>query len=146
MSNRFAKDSAEILLKKFQAGQVDRRGFLTALAALGLGVTLRPSTGNAAENEIVLCNWGGVAVDAFQKAFGGPFTAKTGMKLVIDGAGPAIGSVRTMVDRPATMSSRSTTASSTRTRFPILRRNSASATMRLPTSCSTIRKPPGPRS
>ncbi len=32
-------------------------------------------------------------------SFGGPFTAKTGMKLVIDSAGPAIGAwVRTMVD------------------------------------------------
>ena len=98
MSNRFSKDAAEILLQKFQAGHVDRRGFLTALGALGLGVALRPGTASAAENEIVLCNWGGVAVDAFQQAFGGPFTAKTGMKLVIDGAGPAIGSVRTMVD------------------------------------------------
>ncbi len=98
MTHRFAKDQAEVLLQKFRDGHVDRRGFLTALAVLGLGVALRPGTAEAAEGEIVLCNWGGIAVDAFQEAFGGPFTAKTGMKLVIDGAGPAIGSVRTMVD------------------------------------------------
>lgn len=98
MTNRFAKDSAEILLQKFNEGHVDRRGFLASLAALGLAVGLRPGSAEAADGEIVLCNWGGVAVDAFQEAFGGPFTSKTGMKLVIDGAGPAIGSVRTMVD------------------------------------------------
>lgn len=98
MTHRFAKDQAEVLLQKFRDGHVDRRGFLAALAALGLGVALRPGTAQAAEGEIVLCNWGGIAVDAFQEAFGGPFTAQTGMKLVIDGAGPALGSVRTMVD------------------------------------------------
>lgn len=98
MTNRFSKDSAEILLQKFNEGHVDRRGFLAGLAALGLAIGLRPGAAEAADGEIVLCNWGGVAVDAFQEAFGGPFTKQTGMKLVIDGAGPAIGSVRTMVD------------------------------------------------
>jgi putative spermidine/putrescine transport system substrate-binding protein len=98
MTNRFAKDSADILLRRFSEGGIDRRGFLAALGALGLSVALRPGAAQAAENEVVLCNWGGAAVDAFQQAFGGPFSAKTGMKLVIDGAGPAIGSVRTMVD------------------------------------------------
>lgn len=97
MTSRFAKDAAEIVLRKFRDGQLDRRGFLAALGALGLSVALRPGTAHAAENEIVLCNWGGTAVDAFQKAYGIPFTAKTGMKLVIDGAGPSNGAIRTMV-------------------------------------------------
>lgn len=98
MTNYFAKDAAEILLQKFRAGQVDRRDFLSALGALGLGLSLRPGIAYGADDEVVLCNWGGVAVDAFQEAFGGPFTAQTGMKLVIDGAGPSTGAVRTMVD------------------------------------------------
>ena len=76
MSNRFSKDAAEILLQKFQSGHVDRRGFLTGLGALGLAVALRPGTASAAENEVVLCNWGGAAVDAFQEAYGEPFTSQ----------------------------------------------------------------------
>ena len=98
MTSRFAKDSADIVLEQFRTGTIDRRTFLAALGGLGLAVALRPGTATADANEIVLCNWGGAAVDAFQKAFGTPFTAKTGMKLVIDGAGPSTGAIRTMVD------------------------------------------------
>ena len=76
--NRFGLDSAEILLEKIASGAVDRRAFLHAAGALGLLATLRPTAALAAD-EIVLCNWGGAAVDAFQEAYGEPFTAKTGM-------------------------------------------------------------------
>ncbi|WP_225027154.1 ABC transporter substrate-binding protein [Xinfangfangia pollutisoli] len=98
MHRDFSKDAAEILAEKLRAGLIDRRGFLTALGAMGLAVVLRPGMAQAAEGEVVLCNWGGAAVDAFQQAFGAPFTAQTGMKLVIDGAGPSTGAIRAMVD------------------------------------------------
>jgi putative spermidine/putrescine transport system substrate-binding protein len=71
---------------------------MSALGALGVGTLMRPGAARADVTEIVLCNWGGAAVDAFQKAFGVPFTAKTGIKLSIDGAGPAIGAIRAMVE------------------------------------------------
>ncbi|PZQ95837.1 MAG: ABC transporter substrate-binding protein [Cereibacter sphaeroides] len=98
MTSRFAKDTAEIALQKLRSGQIDRRSFMAALGAMGATLALRPGVAMAAEGEVVLCNWGGAAVDAFQEAYGVPFTAKTGMKLVIDGAGPTTGAIRTMVD------------------------------------------------
>ncbi|RTL94338.1 MAG: ABC transporter substrate-binding protein [Hyphomicrobiales bacterium] len=97
-SNRFGKDAALIALEKFKSGRIDRRSFLTAMAGLGLAVAIRPGAASAEANEIVVCNWGGAALDAFQKAYGEPFTKKSGIPVVIDGAGPETGAIRAMVD------------------------------------------------
>jgi putative spermidine/putrescine transport system substrate-binding protein len=96
--SRFAADAAVIALEKFAAGHIDRRSLLVALGGLGLAVTLRPGSAQAAANEIVLCNWGGAAVEAFQKAYGEYFTKASGVKVSIDGAGPVIGAIRAMVE------------------------------------------------
>lgn len=98
MKETFAADAAKIAMEKFQTGQIDRRTLLTAFGALGLVATLKPGASYAQAKEIVLCNWGGAAVEAFQKAYGEPFTAKSGMKVEIDGAGPTIGAIRAMVE------------------------------------------------
>lgn len=97
-SNRFGQDAALIALEKFKSGRIDRRSFLTALAGLGLAVAIRPGAASAEANEIVVCNWGGAALEAFQKAYGEPFTKKSGIPVVIDGAGPETGAIRAMVD------------------------------------------------
>lgn len=97
-SNRFGQDAASIALEKFKSGQIDRRSFLTAMAGLSLAVAMRPGAASAEANEIVVCNWGGAALDAFQKAYGEPFTKKSGIQVVIDGAGPETGAIRAMVD------------------------------------------------
>ncbi len=97
-SNRFGQDAVLIALEKFKSGQIDRRSFLTAMAGLGLAVAMRPGAASAEANEIVVCNWGGAALDAFQKAYGEPFTKKSGTPVVIDGAGPETGAIRAMVD------------------------------------------------
>jgi putative spermidine/putrescine transport system substrate-binding protein len=97
-SNRFGQDAALIALEKFRSGKIDRRSFLTAMAGLGLAVAMRPGAASAEANEIVVCNWGGAALDAFQKAYGEPFTKKSGIPVVIDGAGPETGAIRAMVD------------------------------------------------
>ncbi|MBN9548875.1 MAG: extracellular solute-binding protein, partial [Alphaproteobacteria bacterium] len=97
-SNRFGQDAALIALEKFKSGQIDRRSFLTAMAGLGLAVAIRPGAASAEANEVVVCNWGGAALDAFQKAYGEPFTKKSGIPVVIDGAGPETGAIRAMVD------------------------------------------------
>jgi putative spermidine/putrescine transport system substrate-binding protein len=94
----FAADAAKIALEKFERGLVDRRTLLAALGGLGLVAVLRPGASFAAAKEVVLCNWGGAAVEAFQKAFGEPFTAKSGIKVAIDGAGPTTGAIRAMVE------------------------------------------------
>jgi putative spermidine/putrescine transport system substrate-binding protein len=96
--NRFGQDAALIALEKFRSGKIDRRSLLTAMAGLGLAVAIRPGTASAQADEIVVCNWGGAALEAFQKAYGEPFTAKSGIPVVIDGAGPATGAIRAMVD------------------------------------------------
>ncbi len=97
-THRFSKDSAEIALEKFRTGKLDRRTFLTAMAGLGLAVAIRPTSASAEANEIVICNWGGAALEAFQKAYGAPFTAATGTPVSVDGAGPATGAIRAMVE------------------------------------------------
>ena len=94
----FAADAVKIAMERFQSGQIDRRTLLTALGALGLVAVARPGVSYAQAKEVVLCNWGGAAVEAFQKAYGEPFTKKSGIKVAIDGAGPTTGAVRAMVE------------------------------------------------
>lgn len=99
MSNaRFAADAALIAVDRFDRGAIDRRTFLAALGGLGLTAMFRPGPAHAEANEIVICNWGGVATEAFQKAYGDYFTKQSGMKVSIDGAGPVIGAIRAMVE------------------------------------------------
>ncbi|SEQ18770.1 putative spermidine/putrescine transport system substrate-binding protein [Faunimonas pinastri] len=99
--SKFSQDAASIALEKFRSGEIDRRSLLLALGGLGLAVALKPSVGFAEASEIVLCNWGGAAVDAFQKAFGEPFTRKSGTKVTVDGAGPSTSAIRAMVEANA---------------------------------------------
>ncbi|MXN54151.1 extracellular solute-binding protein [Shinella sp. AETb1-6] len=96
--NRFSQDSAMIALDKFTSGKIDRRAFMTALAGLGLAATFKPGRAAAETSEIVVCNWGGAALEAFQKAYGDPFKEKSGIEVVIDGAGPSTGAIRAMVE------------------------------------------------
>ncbi len=96
--NRFSQDSAMIALDKFTSGKIDRRAFMTALAGLGLAATFKPGRAAAETSEIVVCNWGGAALEAFQKAYGDPYKEKSGIEVVIDGAGPSTGAIRAMVE------------------------------------------------
>ncbi len=98
-TSQFALDAAQIALERFQCGRIDRRSLLLALGSLGLtAAALEPDEARAAAAEIVVCNWGGEAVDAFAKAYGAPFTRKTGVKVAIVGSGPAVGVIRAMVE------------------------------------------------
>ena len=71
-----------------------RRGLLGGAAALACA----PSLVRAAVPEVVMCNWGGDAMKAFNSAFVGPYDKSTGGKLVLDGSGPANGKIRAMVE------------------------------------------------
>ncbi len=98
----FQRDLIEIAAERHAKGEIDRRGFLAALAGIGaLGVTGLPLNANAAASELVVVNWGGPAVDAYQSAFGEPFTSATGTKVVIDGTGPLLSKIRAMVESGA---------------------------------------------
>lgn len=80
------------------AVEMDRRSFIGGLAAAGATAAVPSSRALAANGEIVVANWGGVAATGFEKAWGPSFQAETGLKLVIDGSGPAPGKIRAMVE------------------------------------------------
>ncbi|MBT9386305.1 ABC transporter substrate-binding protein [Pseudooceanicola sp. CBS1P-1] len=94
----FQQDAFDIARHKLKTGQLSRRQFVAALSALGLSATIRPGAAHAAASEIVVCNWGGAAIDAFRDAYGAPFTKSSGIEVVVDGAGPSTGAVRAMVE------------------------------------------------
>ena len=94
----FAEDCGEIVKQEFTAGRISRRRMLGAMAALGLlPAGLGSKAARAAEKELVMCNWGGDAVKAFTTAFGAGYEKATARKLVVEGAGPAAGKIRAMV-------------------------------------------------
>ncbi len=88
----------DLIGRAVQAGTIDRRGFLLALAALGLPVISDGEVQAAEVKEIVIANWGGVASDAFIKSWGPIVQEKLGCKIVIDGSGPTAGKIRAMVE------------------------------------------------
>lgn len=96
----FKQDLGEIALQRYQAGKIDRRAMLGILGALGV----MPIVGGKAladAKELVLVNWGGAAADHLQEILGDTFTAKTGVKTVVDGSGPSAGKIRAMVESGA---------------------------------------------
>jgi putative spermidine/putrescine transport system substrate-binding protein len=95
MAQEFGADLAEI------ARGLGRRRLLQGAAVLGLApATLACAAGARAASipEVVLCNWGGDAIPAFNKAFVEPYEKKTGGKLTLDGSGPTNGKIRAMVE------------------------------------------------
>ncbi len=99
----FARDCVEIAAERLAKGQIDRRTFLQALTILGAGTSVLTLGGGSAKaaDEVVVVNWGGPAVEAYQNAFGAPFEKATGTKVVIDGTGPLGSKIKAMVDAGA---------------------------------------------
>ena len=98
-----SKDLAEIAGEKFLNGSIDRRMFLKVAAALGIAPAIPGIAGEAeaAANELVICNYGGAAAEAFKTSFGAAFEKATGIKFVIDGSGPSTAKIRAMVQAKA---------------------------------------------
>ena len=96
----FQSDLAEIAAEKYKAGTLSRRGFLTAMGALGL-VPLLGNRAIAQASEVVVCNWGGQASDILRDLLGKAFEEETGIPVRVDGAGPSAGKVRAMVESGA---------------------------------------------
>jgi len=101
MDHAFLRDCVELAAERVARGQLDRRTFLQGLAALGLGglgpAVLAPGRAEAQAKkpkEIVMVNWGGDAMKHFHDAWGKPYEADTGIKVVVDGTGPSGGKVR----------------------------------------------------
>lgn len=96
----FASDCIELLREVTDGRPVRRRAFLKACAALGVSSGLfRFAPAQAADKEIVLCNWGGDAVTAMTDAFAKPFNGKKlGLATKVIGTGPSSGAIKSMVE------------------------------------------------
>lgn len=97
MSEHFKRDCFEILTRRAAAGEIDRRSFVKAAALLLSVPTAMRAKMAFAANQLVVANWGGDAIDAFQKAFGEPFTKATGIAVRIDGSGPTEGAIKAQI-------------------------------------------------
>jgi putative spermidine/putrescine transport system substrate-binding protein len=90
-------DLAAMLFERYRASKISRRALLEGMIAIGAVVGMK-SRSFAADNELVVANWGGSAKEAFEKAWTEPLKTATGLKLVVDGSGPSLGKIRNMVE------------------------------------------------
>lgn len=100
----FRDDCLAILREQTEGKRVHRRRFLQAIAALGVIPTTLKFTrdAHAAPSELVVVNWGGDAVPAYDEIWAKPFNAaNTEIKAVINGAGPTSGKIKAMVESRA---------------------------------------------
>lgn len=91
----FAQDCFEIV-SSLQDRALSRRDLLRTCAALGMAPAAVGMARAQAAKEVVLVNWGGEAIKAFDDAFVKPFAAQGG-RIVLDGTGPVNGKILTMV-------------------------------------------------
>ena len=98
-SDDFRKDLMQILIEKSSKDPVPRRLFLKTAAFLGISPALysiRPAF--AAQDALVVVNWGGDAVEAHEKAWVSRFNRKyPEREVIIDGSGPSSGKIKAMV-------------------------------------------------
>ena len=66
---------------------------MAAMLLAGTPVLLRSAGAFAQAKELVLVNWGGDAITAYDKAYGQPFTKETGITVKMDGSGPTEGAI-----------------------------------------------------
>ncbi|MXP64501.1 ABC transporter substrate-binding protein [Roseomonas sp. M0104] len=100
MTQTFQQDCVELLQQQHQRGRISRRAMLWGLAALGAAPALRrPAAAAQGKQELVLVNWGGIAMKGFDEAYGKPFMAENpGWTVVQDSSGPSAGRIRSMVE------------------------------------------------
>lgn len=95
----FQQDCVELLRERTEGRTVNRRAFLSALAALGVSPALfRLTPAHAQAKELVVVNFGGDAVPAMQKSWADPFNKTSAVKAVIDGAVPTSAKIKAMVE------------------------------------------------
>lgn len=99
----FRDDCLAILRRETEGKRVHRRRFLQALAMLGaIPAGLRLTPAHAQSSEIVVVNWGGDAVPAYDAIWAQPFNAANpGAKALINGSGPSSGKIKAMVESGA---------------------------------------------
>lgn len=100
MSMEFEKETLQILSGKVERGELSRRRFtqIAAMLIAGAPLALKAKGAWAAANELVFVNWGGDAGTAYDKAYGAPFQAETGVVVKQDGSGPTEGAIAAQVE------------------------------------------------
>jgi len=95
MNDAFEKDCFDILAGKVERGEISRRRFAKLAAAVlgGVPFALQAGAARAADKQLVLVNWGGDALKAYDKAYGQPFEKATGIAVKEDGTGPTEGAI-----------------------------------------------------
>src|SRR5690348_287941 len=95
MTNEFKKDAVESLVDRAARGEISRRQFtqLSALVLAGTPLLMRSTGAFAQAKELVLVNWGGDAITAYDAAYGQSFTKDTGIVVKMDGSGPTEGAI-----------------------------------------------------
>lgn len=85
----------EVLSSQAARGEISRRRFtqIAALLLAGAPAVIRPSRLFAQAKELVLVNWGGDAMTAYDEAYGQPFAKETGVVVKMDGSGPTEGAI-----------------------------------------------------
>jgi len=95
MTNDTRRQAMDSLVHRAARGEISRRQFvqLSALVLAGGPMLLRSSDAFAQAKELVLVNWGGDAITAYDAAYGKPFTEATGIVVKMDGSGPTEGAI-----------------------------------------------------
>ena len=94
MNDAFQKDCLDLLAAKLEVGAISRRRFAQMAAALlGTPLALRSTAALADSKALVLVNWGGDAIKAYNEAYGTPFEKATGIAVKEDGTGPTEGAI-----------------------------------------------------
>lgn len=98
----FIEDALEVAAERAERAGISRRHFNRNLLLLGAASVLPFGMGGRAfaAGNLVVANWGGDAVPAFEKSFGG-FGQVAGLALKIDGSGPTEGALKTQVNSGA---------------------------------------------
>ena len=95
MTSDFKKQALESLSGRAMRGEISRRQFtqLAAVLLAGTPALLRSGGAFAQAKDLVLVNWGGDAITAYDAAYGEPFTKETGIVVKMDGSGPTEGAI-----------------------------------------------------
>ena len=95
MTNDTKKQAIDGLSARAGRGEISRRQFtqLAALVLAGTPMLLRSTGAFAQAKELVLVNWGGDAITAYDAAYGQAFTKDTGIVVKMDGSGPTEGAI-----------------------------------------------------
>lgn len=98
MNGMFQRDCIEILSQKARRGALSRRRFVQLTGAvLGAPLAMGAGPALAQARQLILVNWGGDALAAYDAAYNRAFEAETGIAVRQDGSGPTEGAIRAQV-------------------------------------------------